>query len=487
MFKKQINTPFSLTLREILFVLFFGPFLFYGQFLKNITSKTITDSATQNYLIDSIKITGNTKTKQKIVLRELNFKVGDSVSLLEIASMQARSQQNLINTSLFIFVTISHELINEKINVLIDVKERWYLWPNPIFEIQDRNFNSWWQTKDLSRINYGMYLTFQNLFGLNQSLTLKIRKGYTENYGFSYKIPYLNKKQTIGLNLSYLFSSNNEIAFNTFDNRLIFFRNSENYVRKESESKISFTLRKDLYIRHNLEFSFNESVITDSILKSNANYFSNNKNKINYLSISYNFKRDVRDNKIYPLSGNIFTATLLKQGLGIIPIEDVDNFSAFLTISQFKVLAPRFFLANHARARYSLSKRQCYYFNRGLGFGNDVVRGYEYYIIDGQSFCMLKTNFKYQLVKPKIYTADWAKRLRKFNKVPYTVYLGAYGDAAFVEDKLNYINNPLSNSFLVGAGIGLDFVTYYDSVFRIEFSINQNQEVGVYLHLSSPF
>lgn len=90
------------------------------------------------------------------------------------------------------------------------------------FEIQDRNFNSWWQTKDLSRINYGMYLTFQNLFGLNQSLTLKIRKGYTENYGFSYKIPYLNKKQTIGLNLSYLFSSNNEIAFNTFDNRLIF-------------------------------------------------------------------------------------------------------------------------------------------------------------------------------------------------------------------------------------------------------------------------
>lgn len=100
---------------------------------------------------------------------------------------------------------------------------------------------------------------------------------------------------------------------------------------------------------------------------------------------------------------------------------------------------------------------------------------------------MLKTNFKYQLVKPKIYTADWAKRFRKFNKVPYTVYLGAYGDAAFVEDKLNYINNPLSNSFLVGAGIGLDFVTYYDSVFRIEFSINQKQEIGVYLHLSSPF
>ena len=44
-----------------------------------------------------------------------------------------------------------------------------------------------------------------------------------------------------------------------------------------------------------------------------------------------------------------------------------------------------------------------------------------------------------------------------------------------------------SNEFLYGYGLGLDFVTYYDIVFRVEFSANKFGETGLFLHFNAPF
>ena len=48
-------------------------------------------------------------------------------------------------------------------------------------------------------------------------------------------------------------------------------------------------------------------------------------------------------------------------------------------------------------------------------------------------------------------------------------------------------DNNLSNSLLWGNGISLDYVTYYDKLLRIEFSVNHLGEKGVFLHFSNPF
>ena len=46
---------------------------------------------------------------------------------------------------------------------------------------------------------------------------------------------------------------------------------------------------------------------------------------------------------------------------------------------------------------------------------------------------------------------------------------------------------PHSNEFLYGYGLGIDFVTYYDIVFRVEFSANKFGETGLFLHFNAPF
>lgn len=53
----------------------------------------------------------------------------------------------------------------------------------------------------------------------------------------------------------------------------------------------------------------------------------------------------------------------------------------------------------------------------------------------------------------------------------------------------NMQNDPtsvLQNSLLYGTGVGIDFVTYYDKVLRVEYGINGLGESGLFLHLVAP-
>ncbi len=62
--------------------------------------------------------------------------------------------------------------------------------------------------------------------------------------------------------------------------------------------------------------------------------------------------------------------------------------------------------------------------------------------------------------------------MKQFNKAHYSLYLGVFSDLGYVIDRQTNQDNNLSNSLLWGNGISLDYVTYYDKLLRIEFSVN---------------
>src|SRR5687767_10354702 len=100
------------------------------------------------YRIKSVTVYGNKKTKERIILRELSRQVNDTLTLSALPQFKKRSEQNIFNTQLFIYDTIYPKINHSEKTIDLDivVKERWYIWPVPVFEIQDRNFNTWWQT-----------------------------------------------------------------------------------------------------------------------------------------------------------------------------------------------------------------------------------------------------------------------------------------------------------------------------------------------------
>ena len=49
------------------------------------------------------------------------------------------------------------------------------------------------------------------------------------------------------------------------------------------------------------------------------------------------------------------------------------------------------------------------------------------------------------------------------------------------------VQQILFKKILWGKGIALDYITYYDQILRIEYSLNHLGEKGVFLHFSNPF
>ena len=62
--------------------------------------------------ISAIEITGNKKTRDYIVKRELPYKVGDLLSKNELDSLSIVAQQQLFNTALFLETNVSSEIVD---------------------------------------------------------------------------------------------------------------------------------------------------------------------------------------------------------------------------------------------------------------------------------------------------------------------------------------------------------------------------------------
>jgi len=147
-------------------------------------------------------------------------------------------------------------------------------------------------------------------------------------------------------------------------------------------------------------------------------------------------------------------------------------------------LPDNLFLSTDWTGKISTNRDQPYFYQRGLGYDRNFVRGYELYVIDGQSYLLSKNTLKYALIPPKVSTLGFIKS-EKFSKIHYALYANLFVDMGYVDAFRNYNTEDLAKTLLLGAGVGLDLVTYYDMVLRVEFSINKKGEAGIYFHLQN--
>jgi outer membrane protein assembly factor BamA len=442
------------------------------------------DDSLHKFSIHRIDVIGNKITKYSIITRELTFKECDLLDTVSLSAKIKQSRLNLMNTALFNFVAIHYVVDDGEIFIYIKVTERWYVWPSPILEIPDRNANIWLQMRDITRLNYGAYVVWNNFRGRRETLQFVLRFGYSERYGVSYNIPNLGKHQRSGIGLSYGYSRNHEIGYKSVDNVLLFYNDNNRYTRQEQFARIRYTYRKGIFNSQSLELRYNQTRVTDTIVKLAPNYTFNNKNNLEYLSLNYFFASDHRDYRPYPLKGWIYTLDVTQTGLGVLHDEDISFLKLESGLRYYNHFGRRFYGAYGIKGKCSRSAKQPYYVQRGLGYG-DYLRGYEYYVIDGHHYAQFKSNIKYNLIKPGVIDFDYFKNDR-FDKLSFAFYLNAFFDAGYVRDDLYYRENALNNEYLYSYGLGLDFVGYYDMVFRFEVARNRAKEWGFYLHYFAP-
>ena len=130
----------------------------------------------QELYIRNIQIDGLKTTKDATVLRELSFSVGDYVTFQELHSLLDENKSNLLNQWLFNFVDLTPIINESEVDIILKVTERWYVWPYPVFEISERNFNVFWDSlrhsnfEDFSRLNYGVFLNWYKVYSFLQLL-----------------------------------------------------------------------------------------------------------------------------------------------------------------------------------------------------------------------------------------------------------------------------------------------------------------------------
>jgi hypothetical protein len=340
--------------------------------------------------------------------------------------------------------------------------------------------------KDLFRINYGFVVGLENFTGRKDRFVFLFQRGYSEKYGFSYQNPYTNKAQTLGLNMLYSYNRNNEVNYATQNNLPQFVRNYKTYLRAEHEAKIGVTHRPNLYEQTTLELQYKNTKIGDTIVTLNPNYFNDSKKQIHYLSLQYRYTFDNRDNKAYPLKGWAFDGYITKDGFNLEESSPINNMYVIANIRKHTPLKNRFYLANLIKVKQNNADKLSYNFNRAFGY-NELIRGYEYFVMEGQRYFLSKNSLRYQIVKPKVFQPKFLQQAKQFNTIPFYAFVNVFFDAGFVEDKFFYKNNSLVNSWQYGYGVGIDMVTYYDVVVRLEYSFNKQQQSGFFIHATVGF
>ncbi len=468
-------------------------FVFFSFFIFNkVNGKKIIDTldySNFDYLNNSIKtnlkinniiIKGNKRTKSNIILRELNFKKNDSISFSDFQSVIEEDKRKLVNTDLFNEVQIKFLLIKEKnVDIIIEVIESIYWSPNIIFELSDRNFNDWWVNfnHDFKRLNYGLGFEHSNISGRSDGIFLLATFGFIKEYEFEYFNPYITKKQKGGIQLNFNLKDQNHLEYNT-NNHIPIFYKSKKSLDKTLSTHIEYSHRESFYNYHYFKLKYQNTKINDSTKILNENYINTKKNLNQFFTISYEFDRDFRDIKNYPLKGFRLNASIEKTGLGI--FGDVNKLKARIYYSQYFKLNKKFYYSFNLYS-YVSSNNQPYY----LFEDENNVRGYQTYLIQGHSNAIYRNTFKKELFN-KTWNLE-KYNLKKFKNFPFRIYGKLFFDSGYIWGYSNDNNNIYTNKLIYSTGLGFDFVGIKNYSFSTEFSRNAENKYNFYINFEIDF
>ncbi|NPA66987.1 MAG: hypothetical protein GXO50_00090 [Chlorobi bacterium] len=465
-----------------IFIFFFGLSVFFyaAVFSQN--------TASQKVYVKKIEISGNEKTKPGVILRELTLKKGDSVSVKDIPELLKNSEVNLLKLPLFNFAEINFSYIDSSnIEINVNVIERWYFWPQIAVYYADRNFSNWLKNKDFSRTDLGLGITKYNFGGRNEKLTFFTVFGYDRELIFRYENFYFDKarKHSGAFYVSRL--KRKETGCIIEDDEVKQIKLSDEYALKSYNISFKYNFRKGYYRNNSVYAGFEHRSVSDSLLLCNPGYFTVSDNDVDYFYLKYIFLSDKRDSRVFPLEGHKFKFTLIKNGLKIFQGNGINSFKIKAEISEYIPLSDKLFFGNNVTAQTTLGDKNPFFLNTALGYSSSI-RAYEYYAVNGSDFILVKNTLNFELLPKKIIHLKFLP-WDKFNTSFIRIFADAFVDFAYVnnDDPVYDAANDLANTFLIGAGAGINVLTYYDWLFRLDFSVNKRGESGFYLHFEAPF
>ncbi len=480
-------------LRRILFLLLvlnLAAITGYSQLIEKALPSPVAvitapaDSLNALVAISDIIVTGFKKTKLYIIQREIPFKKGEYILRSDFATKLSLCKQQLMNTTLFVDVDVKPvKLDSNHVFVTVNVKERWYLFPIPYFRIVSRNFNTWWveENRNLNRIEYGLKFTQNNVSGRNDNLNLWLVSGFTQQFSLRYDNPNIDNRLKHGLNIGFGLKRNRELNYGMDSirpNKIGFVKQEDRFILKQSYIDLAYTYRPAIKTRHTFKVSYASLNIDETVIKLNPRYFASSATRLRYADISYNLSYLNVDYIPYPLKGFSGEANLYKR------FGRNSNFWQISGRGNYNIkFSPASFIQLQAAGLVRFPFNQPYISNNLMGSTDLYMRGLEYYVIEGVAGGVTRATVKNEILSLNVRNIVKSK---SHDKIPFRVFLKAYGDLGYSYTP-NYGNSILNNKLLRTWGAGVDIVTFYDVVVKLEYSFNQLGDKGLFIHTQTDF
>ncbi len=244
---------------------------------------------TQRIYIDSIRISGNTRTKDEVIRRELRLREGDAFNITKIN----RSKQRIQNLNFFEKVDFNTKRIgdSDKVELEIVVKEK---------KTGELNFGIGYSTVDRATANIG--LRERNLLGTGQELGVNVQKSaFSLSSEVNYTKPYFMGRSI-------------DAGFDVFKYNADK-RNSLVY----DQASTGFTLRGDYalseYLGHQIHYTRRDETISNVEDGASNNIKSLEGSFVSSI-LGHNIIYDKRDNRLDPRNGYYISLAQDFSGLG---------------------------------------------------------------------------------------------------------------------------------------------------------------------------
>ena len=407
-------------------------------------SLSITTTEDDFVKIDSIKIVGNKRTKEYVILRELTFAPGDSVNteLLEF------NKNRIFSLGIFTRVDLNVEQQANLKKVVITVQESWYIFPVPFINIPEKTF---------TRVSYGIRFAYINFRGRNETIKATLSFGYDPFFSLTYQNPLIIPSADISFLLSGVYSTpiNKSPTADSI--------HGGNFDYMIGGGQVSFgkrlNLSNDIFLT--LGYSYVEAplAIDAPIMASGTTI-----DRSFIAGMSYVF--DTRNLKQYANRGFYILANYLYKGIGN---KDIDYSVVDLDMRNYRKIVGELIFKYRIAGRHTFGSKVPLYDYSILGY-NYFTRGNRYLVREGNNALIGSIELGYPLLSEWNFNMDLPIIPNRLTRARIAIIFNIFADAATA---FNNGDKVVLNDFNSGYGVGLTFLIMPYMIFRTEFALNE--------------
>lgn len=418
-----MNNIFSSKLLLILlYIIFLG--------ISNLCAKNDSTS-----VISQIVIMGNDITEDNVILRELQVNKGDypNPDLIE------ESKKRLQNLLLFNRVELTLLPQDKNYILLIELTERLYLYPFPIFTVHDR---------DWDKISYGFSLAHLNFRGQNEKLKLAFWFNYQPGYGISYSDQWAGDS----LHLTTYFS----LGKYTVNHRTLDFK------EKHIASTAAVGKWWSYYFKTELLLLFDNIVVDDEY----AALLHSNKTSENIWGLSAYVRYETSDLYEYPSTGWSNRMQITKYGF----FQKYNNYWR-ISLDLRKYFDLGFFiLAGRFNQNYLFGQIPVYRTNY-IGF-SERIRGHFFDVFEGNHIHTASMELRFPILPIRYFSFDsFIIPENYLHNLKFGINAGIFIDSGIA---WTHSNQYMIDNFRTGFGFGLHFRLPYIEVLRLDYAMNKH-------------